>query len=94
MHVYMNGHSRVLFYTYVYVCVRVCSVAGPMFLLPGYAIVMHITGLPVADHLRTEIIRYLSNMQSDEGGWGIHIESLPTVFGTALNYTVCSAGVY
>eukprot|EP00050_Salpingoeca_kvevrii_P016478 m.55791 g.55791 ORF g.55791 m.55791 type:complete len:728 (-) comp6961_c0_seq1:3499-5682(-) len=61
---------------------------GPMFLLPGYAIVMHITGTPVPEPTRVEIIRYLSNMQQPDGGWGIHIESLSTVFGTALNYVV------
>ena len=26
--------------------------------------------------------------QTSDGGWGIHIESLPTVFGTSLNYVV------
>lgn len=61
---------------------------GPMFLLPGFAIVMHITGAPVPEPHRREMIRYLTNMQTVEGGWGIHIESLPTVLGTALNY-VC-----
>jgi hypothetical protein len=59
-----------------------------MFLLPGYAIVMHITQTPVPDATRLEILRYLTNLQTPEGGWGIHIESLPTVFGTALNYVV------
>ena len=59
---------------------------GPMFLLPGYAIVMHITKAPVPEANRLEMIRYLSNMQTPDGGWGIHIESLPTVLGTALNY--------
>eukprot|EP00040_Diaphanoeca_grandis_P034707 m.216523 g.216523 ORF g.216523 m.216523 type:complete len:721 (-) comp33210_c0_seq1:416-2578(-) len=61
---------------------------GPMFLLPGYAIVMHITKVQVPEPHKLEIIRYLSNMQTSDGGWGIHIESIPTVFGTALNYVV------
>ena len=61
---------------------------GPMFLLPGYAIVMHITETPIPESSRLEIARYLTNLQTAEGGWGIHIESLPTVFGTALNYVV------
>eukprot|EP00039_Didymoeca_costata_P000295 m.45021 g.45021 ORF g.45021 m.45021 type:complete len:725 (+) comp10173_c0_seq4:117-2291(+) len=60
---------------------------GPMFLLPGYAIVMYVTGLTVPEPYRLEIVRYLSNTQID-GGWGIHIESSPTVFGTSLNYCV------
>ena len=59
-----------------------------MFLLPGYAIVTYITGTPVAEPVRAEIVRYLTNMQDKEGGWGIHIESRATVFGTALNYVV------
>lgn len=57
-----------------------------MFLLPGFAIVMHITQQPIDDHARKEIIRYLWNLQNPDGGWGIHIESESTVFGTALNY--------
>ena len=75
---------------------------GPMFLLPGYAIVCYITGTPVPAPVQMEIVRYLSNMQARaalsrprlsalqtaDGGWGIHIESLATVFGTALNYVV------
>eukprot|EP00124_Ichthyophonus_hoferi_P001250 Ihof_evm17s60 gene=Ihof_evmTU17s60 len=59
---------------------------GPMFLLPGYAIATYITGVPVPEENKLEIVRYLSNQQSIEGGWGIHTESLPTVFGTSLNY--------
>eukprot|EP00042_Codosiga_hollandica_P050363 m.599370 g.599370 ORF g.599370 m.599370 type:complete len:722 (+) comp58079_c0_seq5:29-2194(+) len=59
---------------------------GPMFLLPGYAISTYITGVEIPEAYRKEIVRYLSNMQSADGGWGIHIESLSTVFGTALTY--------
>eukprot|EP00048_Salpingoeca_helianthica_P024240 m.30778 g.30778 ORF g.30778 m.30778 type:complete len:619 (+) comp9267_c0_seq1:326-2182(+) len=59
-----------------------------MFLLPGFAITCMITGTPVSAETEKEIVRYLSNLQSADGGWGIHIESNPTVFGTALNYVV------
>jgi hypothetical protein len=39
--------------------------------------------------MRLEIIRYLLNRANkDDGGWGIHIEGISTVFGTALNYVV------
>lgn len=61
---------------------------GPMFLLPGYAIVHHICGVTVPEENRREIVRYLSNLQAEDGGWGIHIESQSTVFGTTLNYVV------
>ena len=57
-----------------------------MFLLPGFAIVMYVTKQVVSEPLRLEIIRYLTNLQTDDGGWGIHIESTSTVFGTTLNY--------
>eukprot|EP00043_Microstomoeca_roanoka_P008241 m.79510 g.79510 ORF g.79510 m.79510 type:complete len:723 (-) comp14159_c0_seq1:213-2381(-) len=59
---------------------------GPMFLIPGYAIVMYITKTHISESVRKEIIRYLYNLQNADGGWGIHIESESTVFGTSLNY--------
>eukprot|EP00122_Pirum_gemmata_P020326 Pgem_evm1s19007 len=34
------------------------------------------------------MLRYLFNMQNEDGGWGIHIESISTMLGTVLNY-VC-----
>lgn len=37
--------------------------------------------------MRLELIRYLLNRaHPEDGGWGIHIEGISTVFGTALNY--------
>ncbi|KAL0089579.1 terpenoid cyclases/protein prenyltransferase alpha-alpha toroid [Phycomyces blakesleeanus] len=60
---------------------------GPMFLIPGLVIVHYITGVPVHEPTRLELIRYLLNRaNTDDGGWGIHIEGISTVFGTALNY--------
>lgn len=65
---------------------------GPLFLMPGLVFTAYISGtidevLPAP--LRAEAIRYLSNLQrADSGGWGIHIESPATMFGTALNYCV------
>ncbi|KAI8381007.1 terpenoid cyclases/protein prenyltransferase alpha-alpha toroid [Radiomyces spectabilis] len=62
---------------------------GPMFLIPGLIITYYITGTPVPDPMRREIIRYLLNRaHPEDGGWGIHIEGISTVFGTALNYVV------
>eukprot|EP01134_Creolimax_fragrantissima_P003456 CFRG3456T1 len=59
---------------------------GPMFLLPGYAIVNYLTKNPVPSSHKLEMIRYLSNMQNEDGGWGLHIECASTVMGTSLNY--------
>ncbi|KAK0568498.1 Lanosterol synthase (Oxidosqualene--lanosterol cyclase) [Tilletia horrida] len=63
---------------------------GPMFLLPGLIIAMYVTKTPIPDEWRIEILRYLANRANkQDGGWGIHIEGVSTVFGTALNYVVC-----
>ncbi|TPX32405.1 hypothetical protein SmJEL517_g04428 [Synchytrium microbalum] len=60
---------------------------GPMFLIPGLTIVMYITGTPYPPGYQQELIRYLFNRANKEdGGWGIHIEGISTVFGTSLNY--------
>ncbi|KAI9342708.1 terpenoid cyclases/protein prenyltransferase alpha-alpha toroid [Pilaira anomala] len=60
---------------------------GPMFLIPGLMISYYITGVPVPEAMRLELIRYLLNRaHKEDGGWGIHIEGVSTVFGTALNY--------
>ncbi|OZJ04151.1 hypothetical protein BZG36_03127, partial [Bifiguratus adelaidae] len=60
---------------------------GPMFLVPGLIISYYITGTPVPDHERLEIIRYLLNRaHPDDGGWGLHIEGHSTVFITTLTY--------
>ncbi|KAI8968238.1 terpenoid cyclases/protein prenyltransferase alpha-alpha toroid [Mycotypha africana] len=60
---------------------------GPMFLIPGLIITYYITKTPVPDPMRLELIRYLLNRaHPEDGGWGIHIEGVSTVFGTALNY--------
>ncbi|KAG2198471.1 hypothetical protein INT47_004458 [Mucor saturninus] len=60
---------------------------GPMFLIPGLIITYYITGEPVPEAMRLELIRYLiTRAHAEDGGWGIHIEGVSTVFGTALNY--------
>lgn len=57
------------------------------FLIPGLIIVHYITQTPVPEPMRLELIRYLLNRaNAEDGGWGIHIEGISTVFGTALNY--------
>lgn len=57
-----------------------------MFLLPGFIITAYITQMPLDQVYKTEIIRYLTGKQRSDGGWGLHIESDSTAFGTALNY--------
>ena len=60
--------------------------AGPMFLLPGAVITGYVTGHVFSPEQIHEMTRYLFNHQLDDGGWGIHIESTSTMFGTVLNY--------
>lgn len=64
---------------------------GPMFLLPGLVIVGHVTGsldevLPEPG--REAAVLYLRNHQQVDGGWGTHIESASTMFGTTLCYVM------
>ena len=45
---------------------------GPMFLIPGLAIVMYITGTSYDPGQREEMVRYLKNRANKEdGGWGM-----------------------
>ena len=60
--------------------------AGPMFLLPGAVITSYLTHFQFQDRQIYEMIRYLFNHQLDDGGWGTHIQSSSTMFGTVLNY--------
>ncbi|GFR46984.1 hypothetical protein Agub_g8636 [Astrephomene gubernaculifera] len=64
---------------------------GPMFLLPGLVIALYTTG--VLDEVFTpahkqEALRYLTNHQNPDGGFGLHIEGGSTMFGTGLNYVM------
>ncbi|KAI9182873.1 Lanosterol synthase (Oxidosqualene--lanosterol cyclase) [Blastocladiella emersonii ATCC 22665] len=63
---------------------------GPMFLVPGLVIAWYVTGRRddfLSMPMRIEMVRYLRSREVPAtGGWGIHIESPATVFGTALNY--------
>jgi len=61
---------------------------GPLFLMPGTVITCYVTGHELRSEQKLEMIKYLSNHQHDDGGWGIHIESRSTMFGTVMNY-VC-----
>jgi len=61
---------------------------GPHFLLPGFVISAYITGmdgvLPRPAQRAIEV--YLRNHQQADGGWGSHLESPSTLFGSVLNY--------
>lgn len=59
---------------------------GPMFLMPGLIFTCYISGVEIPDSHKKEMKRYLYNHQNSDGGWGLHIESHSTIFGTALNY--------
>lgn len=66
-----------------------CEYGGPMFLLPGIIIAWYVTNTPVPSAYATEIKNYLfARANTDDGGWGLHIEGESTVLGTALNYIV------
>ncbi|OLL24595.1 Lanosterol synthase [Neolecta irregularis DAH-3] len=66
-----------------------CEYGGPMFLLYGLIIAMYITGAPIPEEWKIEIIRYLSYRANKiDGGWGIHTEHHSTVYGTAMNYVI------
>lgn len=59
---------------------------GPLFLLPGLIMACEFCHIPLSAPKRIAMIRFLSNHQQVDGGWGIHIESPSTMFGTILNY--------
>ncbi len=59
---------------------------GPHFLLPGLVIAAHVTQAPLP-HPHCALIRqYMLNHQNSDGGWGLHLESSSTMFGTVLQY--------
>src|SRR5690606_29316803 len=59
---------------------------GPLFLLPGFIISCYICNIDIGIDRKNEIIKYILNHQQIDGGWGTHIESISTSFGTILNY--------
>ncbi len=59
---------------------------GPLFLLPGLLIASYITDSPLPKPHQEMMKVYLFNHQHTDGGWGMHIEGLPTMFGTVMQY--------
>lgn len=59
---------------------------GPLFLLPGLLIASYISDTPFPKPHQEMMQIYLFNHQHEEGGWGMHIEGQPTMFGTVMQY--------
>mmetsp|Transcript_24175 Transcript_24175/g.67231 ORF Transcript_24175/g.67231 Transcript_24175/m.67231 type:complete len:765 (-) Transcript_24175:284-2578(-) len=62
---------------------------GPMFLMPGLVITCYTTGCidqVLPPQHKQEMLRYLTNHQNRDGGYGLHIEGESTMFGTCLSY--------
>ena len=59
---------------------------GPLFLLPGLLIASYISATPFPKPHQEMMKVYLFNHQHTDGGWGMHIEGQPTMFGTVMQY--------
>jgi len=59
---------------------------GPLFLLPGLLIASYLSDTPFPKPHQTMMQVYLFNHQHTDGGWGMHIEGEPTMFGTVMQY--------
>ena len=63
---------------------------GPHFLMPGLVTAWYVMGQPEAMLSKTEhvplLIKYILCHQQSDGGWGTHLESPSTMFGSTLMY--------
>ncbi|KAL1514656.1 hypothetical protein AB1Y20_003746 [Prymnesium parvum] len=62
---------------------------GPHFLLPGLIIVWYVSGASnafLSPEQRKAMLFYLRAHQQLDGGWGMHIESPSTMFGSCMCY--------
>lgn len=58
-----------------------------MFVMTGLIIAWTVTGTKIPEAHKTELINYvLARANHEDGGWGLHIESDSSVFGTTTNY--------
>lgn len=50
-----------------------------MFLIPGLVIAYHVASVEFPEEQRVELIRYLRNLETSKGGWGMYapVYSLP-----------------
>ncbi|WJZ96785.1 hypothetical protein VitviT2T_015434 [Vitis vinifera] len=62
---------------------------GPLFFTPPLIMVLYFTGtlnIALTPEHKVELLRYITNHQNEDGGWGFHIEGHSTMLGTTLNY--------
>ena len=62
---------------------------GPHFLMPGLIVAWYIMGKPntmITEWQQMTMAHYLVVHQQSDGGWGSHVESPSTMFGTVLCY--------
>ena len=60
-----------------------------MFLLPGVVCLWHVTNTPIPEPVKIEIKRYLfAHQNTEDGGWGLHIEGESTCYGTVMTYII------
>lgn len=62
---------------------------GPHFLLPGLVVAWYVMGCPsvmISPPQQALMLHYLKVHQQEDGGWGTHIESPSTMFGTVICY--------
>jgi squalene cyclase len=62
---------------------------GPHFLLPGLVVAWYVMGCPsemISPPQQALMLHYLKVHQQEDGGWGTHIESPSTMFGTVVSY--------
>lgn len=65
---------------------------GPHFLMPGLIVAWYVVGQPdtMLDAEQRALMRhYLTVHQQSDGGWGTHIESPSTMFGTTVRTLPC-----
>lgn len=62
---------------------------GPHFLMPGLIVAWYVMGRPelmISPPQQALMLYYLRVHQQEDGGWGTHIESPSTMFGTVICY--------
>ncbi|XP_021744147.1 lupeol synthase-like isoform X1 [Chenopodium quinoa] len=63
--------------------------AGPLYFMPPLVMALYVTGdlnKVLSPEHQKETKRYIYNHQNDDGGWGFHIDSHSTMFGSAISY--------